>query len=275
MLAPMAMALRQQGVPVKIVYLGHRDGSALMVHKDSGIRDFEGLRGKRVAVPNRFSNQYLMIFKALKDRGMTQKDIELVEMPPPDMPAALYAKAVDAIISGDVFALERAVRNLVENAIRHTPGGEQILIRVAVHSKEASVQVIDAGVGIAAEHQPQLFERFFRVDRSRSREVDLVFVINNSPSMAAHQSRIAANLSRFRQLFHARDLDYRIGVLTTDFVNVDPSRSADRQEFYTEVRGTELDRTGQPVLDRRRRPKPVTKQVASNGALVTLSGVPS
>jgi hypothetical protein len=67
------------------------------------------------------------------------------------------------------------------------------------------------------------------VDRSRSREVDLVFVINNSPSMAAHQSRIAENLSRFRQLFHTRDLDYRIGVLTTDFVNVDPGRRVDEQ----------------------------------------------
>jgi len=103
MLAPMAMALRQQGVPVKIVYLGHRDGSALMVRKESAIHDFEDLRGKRVAVPNRFSNQYLMIFKALRDRGMTMKDIELVEMPPPDMPAALYARAVDAIISGEPF----------------------------------------------------------------------------------------------------------------------------------------------------------------------------
>lgn len=103
MLAPMAIALRQQGVPVKIVYLGHRDGSALMVHKDSGIYSFQDLRGKRVAVPNRFSNQYLLILKGLKDNGMTQKDFELVEMPPPDMPAALYAKAVDAIISGEPF----------------------------------------------------------------------------------------------------------------------------------------------------------------------------
>jgi NitT/TauT family transport system substrate-binding protein len=103
MLAPMAMALRQQGIPVKIVFLGHRDGSALMVRKDSDIRDFQGLRGKRVAVPNRFSNQFLMIFKALKDYGMTMEDIELVEMPPPDMPAALYASAVDAIISGEPF----------------------------------------------------------------------------------------------------------------------------------------------------------------------------
>jgi NitT/TauT family transport system substrate-binding protein len=102
-LAPMAMALREQGVPIKIVYLGHRDGTAVMVHKDSGIFDMEGLRGKKVAVPNRFSNQRLLIFRALRDAGMTVDDIQMVEMPPPDMPAALYAKAVDAISSGEPF----------------------------------------------------------------------------------------------------------------------------------------------------------------------------
>jgi len=102
-LAPMAMALREQGVPIKIVYLGHRDGSAVMVHKDSQIYRMEDLRGKRIAVPNRFSNQRLLVFRALKQAGMSIKDIELVEMPPPDMPAALYAKAVDAISSGEPF----------------------------------------------------------------------------------------------------------------------------------------------------------------------------
>lgn len=108
------------------------------------------------------------------------------------------------------------------------------------------------------------------VDRSRSREVDLVFVINNSPSMTAHQSRIAANLSRFRQLFRERDLDYRIGVLTTDFVNADPSHSANDQPYFKEVRSAQLDKAGNPVLDRRNKPKQITKRVASNGALVTL-----
>ncbi len=103
MLAPMAMALRQQGVPLKIVYLGHRDGTALMVHKDSGILTVGDLRGKRVAIPNRFSNQHMLLRKALKDRGMSIDDVELLEMPPPDMPAALYSKAVDAITSGEPF----------------------------------------------------------------------------------------------------------------------------------------------------------------------------
>ena len=100
-------------------------------------------------------------------------------------------------------------------------------------------------------------------DRSKSREVDLVFVINNSPSMAPHQGRIAENLKRFRSLFDAKQLDYRIGVLTTDFVDAG-------QRYYKEVRSVELDAAGRPVLDRRQRPKTITKQVASNGTLVTL-----
>ena len=103
MLAPMAMALSQQGVPMKIVYLGHRDGTALMVHKDSDILTVADLRGKRVAVPNRFSNQHLLLRKALEDKGMSIGDVILLEMPPPDMPAALYSKAVDAITSGEPF----------------------------------------------------------------------------------------------------------------------------------------------------------------------------
>ncbi len=117
--------------------------------------------------------------------------------------------------------------------------------------------------------------RRMTVDRSSSREVDLVFVINNSPSMAAHQTRIAENLSRFRELFHTRDLDYRIGVLTTDFVNTDPYRRPGDQPYFKEVRSLQLDQNGNPVLDRRGRPRQQTKRVASNGNLVTLPLMPS
>src|SRR5581483_7216009 len=103
LLAPLAMALREQGVPVKIVYLGHRDGTALMVHKSSLIYRIEDLKGKTIAVPNRFSNQRLLIFKALREHGMTINDVKLVEMPPPDMPVALRTRSVDAVTSGEPF----------------------------------------------------------------------------------------------------------------------------------------------------------------------------
>jgi NitT/TauT family transport system substrate-binding protein len=102
-LAPLAIALREQGVRLKIVYLGHRDGTAMMVHKGSEIRRIEDLKGKRIAVPNRFSNQFLLIFKALRDHQLTVSDVTIVEMPPPDMPAALASKSVDAITSGEPF----------------------------------------------------------------------------------------------------------------------------------------------------------------------------
>ena len=72
-------------------------------------------------------------------------------------------------IPGDVFALERAVRNLIENAIHHTPAGEQILIRAEIQQGEAVIRIIDAGVGISPEHLPHLFERFYRVDTARNR----------------------------------------------------------------------------------------------------------
>jgi len=109
-------------------------------------------------------------------------------------------------------------------------------------------------------------------DRTKSREVDLVFVINNSPSMAPHQARIADNLRRFRKLFDERQLDYRIGVLTTDFVEVDPGTPS--SDYFKKVRSTELDAAGRPVLDRKQRPKQTTKHVASNGTLVTLPQMP-
>jgi len=102
-LAPLAMSLREQGVPIKIVYLGHRDGTTMMVRNDSTIQRIEDLRGRKIAVPNRFSNQCLIIFKALRERGMSIRDVTLLEMPPPDMPAALFSRSVDAVISGEPF----------------------------------------------------------------------------------------------------------------------------------------------------------------------------
>jgi NitT/TauT family transport system substrate-binding protein len=102
-LAPLAMSLREQGVPIKIVYLGHRDGTAMMVHKNSTIRAIKDLSGKKIAIPNRFSNQWLIVVKALKDKGIILRNVAIVEMPPPDMPAALFSRSVDAVISGEPF----------------------------------------------------------------------------------------------------------------------------------------------------------------------------
>src|SRR5712671_51024 len=66
MVAPMAMALHSQGVPIKIVYLGHRYGSAFVVQKDGPIKTPNDLRGHLIAIPSRFSDERLIVFRVLK-----------------------------------------------------------------------------------------------------------------------------------------------------------------------------------------------------------------
>ncbi len=68
MIAPLAMKLREQGVPVKIVYLGHRDGSTVIVRKDIPAQSLRDLRGKIFAIPSKYSNQYLVIRKLMDDQ---------------------------------------------------------------------------------------------------------------------------------------------------------------------------------------------------------------
>jgi len=104
MIAPLAMKLREQGVPVKIVYLGHRDGSTVMVRKEDKSKDLRDLRGKTFAIPSKYSNQYLVIRKLMEDQGVQPDEIKFVELPPPDMPAALASKAIDAYFVGEPHA---------------------------------------------------------------------------------------------------------------------------------------------------------------------------
>jgi NitT/TauT family transport system substrate-binding protein len=101
--APLAIALKAQGVPIKIVYLGHRYGSAVVVRKDGPIRTFADMRGRTIAIPSRFSDERLLVFRAMKVWGIKPSEIKMVEMAPPDVAGALAAKAIDAFSMGEPF----------------------------------------------------------------------------------------------------------------------------------------------------------------------------
>jgi NitT/TauT family transport system substrate-binding protein len=103
MVAPMAIALRSQGVPIRIVYLGHRYGSAVVVRKDAPIRTFADLKGRTIAVPSRFSDERLIVFRVMKQFRMTFEDLRMVEMAPADVAGALAAGAIDAFSMGEPF----------------------------------------------------------------------------------------------------------------------------------------------------------------------------
>ena len=104
MIAPLAMKMREQGVKVKIIYLGHRDGSTVMVRSDLPARSLADLKGRMFAIPSKYSNQNLVIRKLMKDQGMAAGDLRFVEMPPPDMPGALATRAIDAYFIGEPHA---------------------------------------------------------------------------------------------------------------------------------------------------------------------------
>ncbi len=74
------------------------------------------------------------------------------------------------LVRADRAALETIVKNLVANAIHYTLAGGTVSIETKIELHEAIIQVSDTGIGIAADQQSRIFERFYRVDRARSRD---------------------------------------------------------------------------------------------------------
>ena len=103
-LAPIALSLMKQGVPVRISLLGHRNGTGLVVSERLGIQTGPDLRGKTIAIPIRFSTQNLALQEFLSKNAVSSSEVNLVELPPPDMPSALASGAIDAYIVGEPYA---------------------------------------------------------------------------------------------------------------------------------------------------------------------------
>lgn len=87
------------------------------------------------------------------------KNVELSLNTPPNLP-----------LVADRDKLTRLFINLVDNAIKYSHAGASVRVTAAVRADYACVTVIDTGPGIPAEHLPHLFERFYRVDKARSRQ---------------------------------------------------------------------------------------------------------
>ncbi len=76
----------------------------------------------------------------------------------------------DAYVIGDPVLLEQAMLALLDNAIKYNRQGGRVIVRTVEQDGHVLLEVRDTGIGIAAEHLPHLGERFFRVDKARSRE---------------------------------------------------------------------------------------------------------
>ena len=82
-----------------------------------------------------------------------------------------FRPSEDLTIGADQAKLYQMLLNLVDNAVKYTPEGGLISITLHRDKNFAEVRVRDTGIGISAEHQKKIFNRFYRVDKARSREI--------------------------------------------------------------------------------------------------------
>ena len=100
-LAELAVKAKEQGIDVKAAALGHRDGNAIIVGND--IEKPTDLKGKVFAIPHKQSSHKLLLDQLLAQNGLSENDLTVVEMSPPEMPAALATKQIAGYCVAEPF----------------------------------------------------------------------------------------------------------------------------------------------------------------------------
>jgi len=157
------------------------DGSAL---SDEERKDLFDIVHKECSRLGSLVGDVLSLAQIEQEEGRCGRDFEelslseLVEVVVADSRAKANAARVrieitrndDVRVRGDAGRLEEVLRNLIDNALRYS-GSERIEIESVASASSVKVSVVDFGIGIPAEHLPHLFERFYRVNKSRSRSL--------------------------------------------------------------------------------------------------------
>jgi len=77
----------------------------------------------------------------------------------------------DNFVLADAKALDQILFNLVDNAVKYTPESGHVVVRAYLADNRACIEICDDGYGIESKHRGKIFERFYRVDAGRSREM--------------------------------------------------------------------------------------------------------
>lgn len=109
-LVEMAMLARQNGIGVSAVALGHKDGNVVI--SSETIASPNDLKGKTFAIPHRQSSHHILLNEALKRVGLTIKDIDVVELAPPEMPSALASGQIDGYCVAEPFGAKAVLLNV-------------------------------------------------------------------------------------------------------------------------------------------------------------------
>ena len=109
-LIQLAMNAKEKGIDLKAVALGHRDGNVLIAGND--INSVEELVGKSFAIPSRFSTHNILLYEMLKKHGIAYDEVDVIELPPAEMPAALAEGRIAGYVVAEPFgAISVALEN--------------------------------------------------------------------------------------------------------------------------------------------------------------------
>lgn len=100
-LIQLAMKAKEQGIDLKAVALGHRDGNVVVVAPN--VQKVEDLKGKSFAIPNKYSTHNILLYRMLQDAGINYQDVDVVELPPAEMPAALAEGRIAGYVVAEPF----------------------------------------------------------------------------------------------------------------------------------------------------------------------------
>jgi two-component system phosphate regulon sensor histidine kinase PhoR len=148
----------------------HAPGMVEVIHRQAerlsalveDLLELSRLESGELALEREAVNLLAAVRRALEPvrQRASSKDIRFEVLIPP----ALVAQ-------GDERAVEQVLLNLLDNAVKYTPAGGVVRVEGGVEEDRVAVSVKDTGAGIDEKHLPRLFERFYRVDKGRSREM--------------------------------------------------------------------------------------------------------
>ncbi len=152
-----------------------------MVSSDEDMKMFAGLIRKESSRLLKLIDDIIHLSRLNSNSGETLQDsVDLFELVQDEceflIPAAskrnirIHCDGSNAVMQGNHTMLQEVVYNLCENAVKYNKDGGEVFITVEPQEHQVRLSVRDTGIGIPKEHQERIFERFYRVDKSRSKE---------------------------------------------------------------------------------------------------------
>ena len=115
------------------------------------------------------STEEEVLFERLNLYQLAATCVEMLEMNAEKHDVSISLKGLDCYITGNKQMIEELLYNLCDNAIRYNNAGGSVTVEVYPRQNKTVLAVKDTGIGIPPEHQERIFERFYRVDKSRSK----------------------------------------------------------------------------------------------------------